>query len=406
MPDTLKNVVSFAAVAVGAQVTMAHGLASAGVALKPDEVKLGSTSFEYVSSTATTVTVKNNGLAAASCDVLCEAWHPIERQFGTLPDDGSFHEHLTPQPFIQGASPAPGVHQASIVYGSGQDGAPNFNGVNTFAYAIKVGSVYTLTRDVFIADGSIIRSGATVFTSGFRGFCNGKCTIEAGGILENDGKNAAANVAGGTSAVGTTGVGTPGGAGRVGVGAGTNGSNQQGVNTVSDASPAGGAGGAGGAQAGGVGGTYATSSTNGGANFLTPMQTGYLFTQQSGGNSASINPIGGGSGGGGGGSDNAGVSGGGGGGGGGVLIWNCYELENNGVIRVRGGNGGDATGAGGNGGGGGGGGGGIVQILAATRYGSGAYDVSGGTGGAKIGAGGVAGVNGNNGHTNLFYFPF
>ena len=290
----------------------------------------------------------------------------------------------------------------SIIYGSGQDGVADFDGANTFTYASKLGSVYTVLRDLFLAGPSFVRPGVTLVTGGYRIFCNGTLTVGVGGIIHNDGKAAALNVAGGASLTGTLGVGTNGGTGHVGVGAGTAGGNQLAANTLGDATASGGAGGAGGADAGGAGGTYVPNAGNGGSNFLAPMQTGYLFTQGTGGNFAVISPIGGGAGGGGGGSDNAGVNGGGGGGGGGVLMLHVYNLINNGTIRSNGGVGGNAAGGGGNGGGGGGGGGGVILSLAARRSGTGAYQTNGGTGGTAIGAG-VVGATGNAGHQNLFY---
>lgn len=290
----------------------------------------------------------------------------------------------------------------SITYGSGQDGDFTFDGVATPSYASRSGTVYTLTRDVFVRDWHI-PSGSTVQTAGYHVFGSGVLTIDDGGLLINDGKNASGGTAGAGSALGTLGIGTAGGAGHANA-VGSAGTNQS--NTLYDASAlnecAGGHGGAGGANAGGAGGTYAGSAANGGANFLTPMLTGFLFTQTSGGNQAQAGIIGGGAGGGGGGSDNAGVTGGGGGGGGGVLHCCFATIINNGIIGARGGNGAAASGSGGNGGGGAGGGGGIVLSLARVRSDTGTYDVSGGVGGAGFGTG-AAGANGAVGHVNAFF---
>lgn len=95
--ETLKSIVSFANVAAGAQMTHPHGLTNAGVALVPDQVTVQHPSFSHVTSTPTDITVRNDGLAPASCNVLCEAWHPVERQFGEHP--GEFSERLSVQPF-------------------------------------------------------------------------------------------------------------------------------------------------------------------------------------------------------------------------------------------------------------------------------------------------------------------
>jgi len=131
----------------------------------------------------------------------------------------------------------------SIIYGDGTNGIAAFDGANTYAFATKVGNVYTLNRDVFLADGSSVSAISTLKTGGFRLFCNGQLVND--GLISSDGKDAALNVAGAASALGSLGVGLAGGAGRVGIGTGTNGTNQS--NALQDASAAGGAGGAGGA---------------------------------------------------------------------------------------------------------------------------------------------------------------
>lgn len=288
-----------------------------------------------------------------------------------------------------------------IIFGSGDDGAAVFDGTNTFtSFASKNGSTYTLTRDTYLADGSIIQPGVTLNTAGFRLFCNGKLTVSSTAVLACDGKDASLNVAGGSSALGTLGIGMAGGAGHVGIGTGTNGTNQS--NTLGDAAGAGGNGGAGGVDAGGTGGTYTPNTTNGGSDWLLPIHSGFTFIQTSGGNQAQILPMGGGAGGGGGGSDNAGVNGGGGGGGGGVMVLIVFNLVNNGTIRCKGGKGGNAAGAGGNGGGGGGGGGGIINNLYRYKSGTGSMSCPGGTGGTHVGASGVDGSPGQVGHVNAY----
>lgn len=289
---------------------------------------------------------------------------------------------------------------ASLVYGSGGDGTCVFDGMATFPFASLAGSVYTLTRDCYLADGSTINAGITVKTAGFRRFCNGTFTVAAGAFLLADGNAASGATPGGTSALGNLGIGMAGGAGHTGVGTGTNGNAQ--VNTLDDANCVGGAGGAGGAQGGGNGGLYTISGTNGGAEFLFPMMTGFLPMQTSGGNTAQLRIIGGGAGGGGGGADNAGAIGGGGGGGGGIMQMADYNLVNNGTIRAAGGAGAAGTGSAGNAGGGGGGGGGVINSIARFRSGTGTMTAPGGLGGAAFGASGIAGSNGNPGHINTF----
>ena len=48
------------------------------------------------------------------------------------------------------------------MFGDGSDGTPNnFDGTNTFSFASKVGSVYTLTRSIFCID-MTVAAGVTV----------------------------------------------------------------------------------------------------------------------------------------------------------------------------------------------------------------------------------------------------
>ena len=286
----------------------------------------------------------------------------------------------------------------AIFFGYSHTTAPTiFDGVNVFSYATKVGSVYQLTRDVFLADQSYVASTATVFTAGYRVSCAGKLTND--GLIHNDGKNAVGGTPGGPSALGALGIGTTGGTGRTN-NVGLTGAPQ--TNSLGDAAAHGGAGGAGGANAGGAGGTYVSQAANGGAHHLLALLMGYLLGQTSGGNQAQTLIIGGGAGGGAGGSDNGGVTPGGGGGGGGVIVLNVLELVNNGIIRAAGGRGGDATGAGGNGGTGGGGGGGLILNMSRYRSGRGSMIVPGGLGGAVAVGTGVLGNAGSDGHIDAF----
>lgn len=111
--EILKSIVSFVNVAADATVALPHGLINAGERLAPDQVTPEFDSFEIVSADATSVTVKNNGVVASDCDVLCEAWHPIERQFGDYP--GSFSERLSVSPFV-GAKPVAAI-STPLAYG-------------------------------------------------------------------------------------------------------------------------------------------------------------------------------------------------------------------------------------------------------------------------------------------------
>jgi len=285
---------------------------------------------------------------------------------------------------------------ATIVYGDGHDGAAVFDGVNTYPFATLVGSTYTLTRDVFLSDGSKVANGIVLVTAGNKLFCNGKLTN--GGDINSNGKNASGATAGSSSTLGSLGIGTSGGNGRSS-NTGVAGTNQS--NGLQDASLVGGAGGAGGANAGGAGGTYTQAvADNGGANSLFSFSTGFLPGQSSGGNQAQLSIIGGGAGGGGGGSDNGGCTGGGGGGGGGVMVICIYNLENDGTIRANGGDGGNATGSGGNAGSGGGGAGGVIQSISRFRSGNSPTSVGGNPGDTVVGTGAL-GAKGSNGHVNI-----
>lgn len=101
--DCLKSIITFTAVGAGESATLPHRLSHYGTALKPDRVTpdLAVFSIDPDTVTDTEVTVTNNGNSELDCRVLCEAWHPVERVFGTSEnEDGSFADHLTPQPFV------------------------------------------------------------------------------------------------------------------------------------------------------------------------------------------------------------------------------------------------------------------------------------------------------------------
>ena len=164
-----------------------------------------------------------------------------------------------------------------IFFGDGEE-SPIFDGSNTYAYAPKVGSVYTLNRDIFLSSATVA-AGAELKTGGFRVFCDGRFVNN--GIVSANGKPAALGAAGAASTLGSLGVGVAGGAGRAN-NTGVAGSTQ--TQSIADGSASGGAGGAGGANAGGSGGLFAPAAANGGADFLFTMQTGCMVGQTSGGN--------------------------------------------------------------------------------------------------------------------------
>lgn len=286
---------------------------------------------------------------------------------------------------------------AKLLFGGGSDGKCAFDGTATFtSFASLAGSTYTLTRDVFLGDGSSIASGVTVYTAGYRLFCNGQLTNN--GTIHNDGKDASGATGGTASASGSLGIGTAGGNGHSSTaGNGANGTAQS--NGLYDVSAAGGTGGGDGTHTGGTSSYAAAAAGNGGSHWLMPMLTGFLQGPSSGGNQGITLPIGGGAGGGGGGNDGANGTGGGGGGGGGVMTLHVYSLVNNGAIHANGGAGAAATGTSGNAGGGGGG---YIINLYRKLSGAGTMTVSGGAGGAKFGSTGTAGAAGSAGDVNQF----
>ncbi|MGC2775549.1 MAG: hypothetical protein WA418_07905, partial [Bradyrhizobium sp.] len=97
----LKSATSFTGVAIGDTATLPHHLVISGTKLKPDSIRMQFGSFEFVSADTTNITILNVSNTAGACVVLAEAWHPIERVFGMIPDDGTFGQHLTPQPFVE-----------------------------------------------------------------------------------------------------------------------------------------------------------------------------------------------------------------------------------------------------------------------------------------------------------------
>jgi hypothetical protein len=269
------------------------------------------------------------------------------------------------------------------LHGFGDDGVAVFDGVNTYAFASKVGSVYTLSRDVYLADGSSVEPGCTVvFPNNTRLLCNGKFTVN--GELSGDGNGFAGGIGG-------AGVGGIGGAGS---------SNDIGVQAL-----AGGHGGAGGhnngsTKAGGAGGTYpGFSDTDGGGRFEEMPYAAKLvvvdkLAQFYEGTTPSVAllRLGGGAGGGGGGKT-AGTAGDGGPGGGAFAVV-AKALVNNGSIHSNGKPGTNATS--GDGGGGGGGQGGVIVAVSDELSGPGTYAATGGLPGTGFG-GGVTGDAGTDG---------
>jgi fibronectin-binding autotransporter adhesin len=288
-------------------------------------------------------------------------------------------------------------------YGTGSDGVCNFisTGSVTVAGATLSSGTYTMTRDIYLADQSIVAAGSTIKTAGFRIFCAGHLYIN--GTIDSSGNASVANAAGGalsySGTISNTTVGEAGAAGGTGNGS---------AGTAAGTNALGGAGGAGGAStdtAGAGGAVTAPAATVQGVNNLP--------------NAIAVRVIGttafalclGGAGGGAGGGDTTNNSGGGGGGGG-IIMIAAQTISGTGTISCNGGAGGAANATGNSAGGGGGGGGAIILVsrtvtnvqptvtAGVTTISGVTLSVAGGLGGAKTGTGGV-GVAGSPGTMTL-----
>lgn len=272
------------------------------------------------------------------------------------------------------------------VFGDGSDGAVTFDGTTTILGIVPSSSVYTLTRDLFLASATI-NSGVVIIANGFRICCAG--TLTNNGTIRWNGNAAAVAVAG--AAIGnTTGSFTTSATiGKVGV----NGATSSGSNgTISGTASMGGASGNGGAGTPNAGGAGAAATrptaAMGSLRSVPAAAVGEL------GGALSPQQVFGGAGGAAGGGDGTNLAGGGGGGGG-IVIVIAKAINGTGAIQARGGNGG--TPSAGNTGGGGGGGGGLVIVISSSIS-SGAItgqtiDANGGAGGTLHGTG----VNGSAG---------
>lgn len=280
-------------------------------------------------------------------------------------------------------------------FGAATDGDMVLDGTNTYASSLsKSGSVYTMIRNIW-ADNLTVRAGVTLVKR-YELHVRGTLTIEASGIVHDDGNAASGGTQG--AQVGATSrlpesTGAAGAAGRNTTGAGANGSS-----TTDAYGGAGGAGGiSGGGASGGTGGTVtapaaASDQIRDGGSLLSSfglLQSGTSTVRASGG-------AGGGAGGCTVGTGTA--TSGGGGGGAPVSVLLARTIANSGTIRCAGGAGGNAVQSGnGQAGGGGGGGGGYLIIVSNTAQASaGTISVAGGAGGTGIN-GGASGSNGSTG---------
>jgi hypothetical protein len=333
------------------------------------------------------------GIPFATPVTLDELWKNVLYDFGVPATTSS---DQTSMESILLALDAAVTSTAGGVYGNASDGVCTFiaTGSTTVAGATLSGGVYTMTRDIYLATGSVVSVGATIKTSGFRIFCQGNLTIN--GVIDSSGSAAAANVAGAalsySGTISNTTVGTAGAAGGTGTStAGTNGA----------------ANGLGGA--GGVGGTSGSNTGAAGGTVTAPVAT--VQGPYTAPNAIAVRVVGttalalccGGSGGSSGGGDGTNNSGGGGGGGGIVMI-SANTINGTGTISANGGVGGAANATGNSAGGGGGGGGAIILVSSSVGYvqptvtggvatvNGVTLTVAGGAGGAKTGTGTVGGA--------------
>lgn len=101
--DKLASMVAFTGVAIGNTSTLPHGLVLNGVPVVPDLVLLQHlTTFELVSATDLTLTVRNTAEVGGDCIAYVSAIHPAIRLLGMWPDDGNMTQGMTPRPFCPG----------------------------------------------------------------------------------------------------------------------------------------------------------------------------------------------------------------------------------------------------------------------------------------------------------------
>jgi hypothetical protein len=291
-----------------------------------------------------------------------------------------------------------GVAMLSALFGDGSDGAVTFDGSATVLGLVPSGGVYTLTSDIFLADGSSITNAATIKGGGFVIYCNGLLTHD--GVAHADGNAASGATAGAGLGGASTGTLWNNGSGAGAAGRSTTGSGSNAGGVTNCPLGAGGNGGGDGTHSGGNGATAtAPSATLGSHKSLmwSLLNCRYITAAAS----ASLQAPGLGPGGGSGACDISGggtATSGGGGGGAAILAIRARRLAGSGTIRANGGRGGDAVQSGaGKAGGGGGGSGGFVDIITTSTSVSVTTQANGGSGGSGAGTGGASGTSGSAG---------
>ena len=250
-----------------------------------------------------------------------------------------------------------GMYRSTLgYYGDGSDGQLNFisTGSTTVAGATLSSGTYTMTRDIYAAGQTVIPSGTTIKTAGFRFFCQGN--LLNNGIIQSNGNNSVANAAGGalsySGTISNTTVGSAGAAGSTTTGS---------AGTAASTNSLGGAGGAGGNNASGPNNGAAGGTATAPAATVETIRTADLAIKCRVIGTTAYALLLGGAGGGGGGGDGTNLSGGGGGGGGIVMVA-AKNLTGTGSITANGGAGGAANATGTPSGGGGGGGGAVIIV--------------------------------------------
>ena len=213
------------------------------------------------------------------------------------------------------------------MFGDGSDGPATLDGTTTVLGMVPSSGVYTMTRDLHLT-ALQINSGATLYASGYRIFCQGQVSISSGGTLSAAGKAASGSTGGLPSGSGSNAGGRGGGAGGTGAGAAGPGGA---IGLPNGPAGGGGAGSAGGAAGGAAGAGTSLPSGWYRQPFGVLAGVSVAFT-------TSV-VVAGAPGGGGGGGDGANAGGGGGGGGGMITVF-AYSFVSNGTMTVAGGNGG------------------------------------------------------------------
>ena len=107
----LDQVLTFAGVAGGATVALAHGINLNGTPAVPDFAFRDNGDFTVVSVTATTATVTNNALTPQTLNLYLWKRHTIEIAYGSVQT-----AHLVPQPFVPAAGGTGGGGGPSQVF--------------------------------------------------------------------------------------------------------------------------------------------------------------------------------------------------------------------------------------------------------------------------------------------------